>query len=91
MITYFLSLFWIYVCLHMLCKKGYIGKQVWGRHTAMRERNLIRKVINQGPRTTKWPPLYASSPHALSTVRFEPNTLYFHMFHFPYQTELKIT
>jgi hypothetical protein len=35
--------------------------------------------------------LCASSPHALSMVRFEPNTLYFHMFCFPFRTKLKIT
>jgi hypothetical protein len=35
--------------------------------------------------------LCALSPCALSMVRFEPNTLYFHMFHFLFWTKLKIT
>ena len=32
----------------------------------------------------------ATLPRALSTVRYEPNTLCFYMFRFPFQTELKI-
>jgi hypothetical protein len=33
-------------------------------------------------------PLCASSPRALSTVRFEPNTLYSHMFRFLFQNHM---
>jgi dTDP-4-amino-4,6-dideoxygalactose transaminase len=29
-------------------KKSYTGKQVWVRHTVMKKRNLIMKIINSG-------------------------------------------